>query len=87
MQAQKEQKGNVNGHIIRFKETDDKTTAETFKWIFIYLAQKQQWLPNINLSGLTDNNDFSSPDGMWFDPRGVLWIETDDGATLMLLTV
>lgn len=35
---------------------------------------------NINLSGLTDNNDFSSPDGMWFDPRGVLWIETDDGA-------
>ncbi|MDU5863437.1 MAG: DUF839 domain-containing protein, partial [Acinetobacter sp.] len=24
----KEQKGNVNGHIIRFRETDDKTTAE-----------------------------------------------------------
>ena len=35
---------------------------------------------NINLSGLTDNNDLSSPDGMWFDPRGVLWIQTDDGA-------
>ena len=22
----------------------------------------------------------SSPDGLWFDPRGVLWIQTDDGA-------
>ena len=23
---------------------------------------------------------FGSPDGLWFDPRGVLWIQTDDGA-------
>ena len=35
---------------------------------------------NINLSGLTDANDLSSPDGMWFDTRGVLWLQTDDGA-------
>lgn len=76
----KEQKGNVNGHIIRFKETDDKTTTETFKWD-IYLFGAEAWMAsNINLSGLTDNNDLSSPDGMWFDPRGVLWIQTDDGA-------
>ncbi len=34
----------------------------------------------VNLSGLTDANDFSSPDGMWFDDRGVLWLQTDDGA-------
>ncbi|MUR92093.1 PhoX family phosphatase [Acinetobacter baumannii] len=76
----KEQKGNVNGHIIRFKETDDKTTAETFKWDIYLFGAEAAMASNINLSGLTDNNDFSSSDGMWFDPRGVLWIETDDGA-------
>ncbi|MBJ9423645.1 PhoX family protein [Acinetobacter seifertii] len=76
----KKRTGNVNGHIIRFKETDDKTTAETFKWDIYLFGAEASMASNINLSGLTDNNDFSSPDGMWFDPRGVLWIETDDGA-------
>ncbi|MFV5365806.1 PhoX family protein [Acinetobacter oleivorans] len=76
----KEQKGNVNGHIIRFKETDDKTSAETFKWDIYLFGAEASMASNINLSGLTDNNDLSSPDGMWFDPRGVLWIQTDDGA-------
>ncbi|MBJ8430937.1 PhoX family phosphatase [Acinetobacter pittii] len=76
----KEQKGNVNGHIIRFKETDDKTTAEAFKWDIYLFGAEASMASNINLSGLTDNNDLSSPDGMWFDPRGVLWIQTDDGA-------
>ncbi|RSN88312.1 PhoX family protein [Acinetobacter nosocomialis] len=76
----KEQKGNVNGHIIRFREADDKTTAETFKWDIYLFGAEASMASNINLSGLTDNNDFSSPNGMWFDPRGVLWIETDDGA-------
>ena len=38
-----------------------------------------------NLSGLTDVNDFSSPDGLHFDQRtgnagGLLWIQTDDGS-------
>ncbi|NUF32818.1 PhoX family phosphatase [Acinetobacter oleivorans] len=74
------QKGNVNGHIIRFKETDDKTTAEAFKWDIYLFGAEASMASNINLSGLTDNNDLSSPDGMWFDPRGVLWIQTDDGA-------
>ncbi len=36
---------------------------------------------NVNLSGLTADNDFSSPDGLWFSPAtSVCWIETDDGA-------
>jgi secreted PhoX family phosphatase len=72
--------GNVNGHIIRFKETDNKTTATTFTWDIYLFGSEAAMAANINLSGLTDNNDLSSPDGMWFDPRGVLWIQTDDGA-------
>ncbi|WP_340600671.1 PhoX family protein [Acinetobacter sp. HZNU-JH01] len=77
---QKVQKGNVNGHIIRFREAEDKTTAESFKWDIYLFGAEAAMASNINLSGLTDSNDFSSPDGMWFDPRGVLWIQTDDGA-------
>lgn len=76
----KTQKGNVNGHIIRFRENADLTTAESFKWDIYLFGAEASMAANINLSGLTDNNDLSSPDGMWFDPRGVLWIQTDDGA-------
>ena len=71
--------GNMNGHIIRFRENQDQVSAQGFTWdIFIFGAEARAEA-NINLSGLDDYNDFSSPDGMWFDPRGVLWIQTDDG--------
>lgn len=73
-------KGNVNGHIIRFRETGDTTTAESFNWDIYLFGAETTMASNINLSGLNDNNDLSSPDGMWFDPRGILWIQTDDGA-------
>lgn len=71
-------KGNVNGHIIRFKE--ENTASESFEWDIYLFGAEASMDANINLSGLNDNNDLSSPDGMWFDPRGVLWIQTDDGA-------
>ncbi|BCX72454.1 PhoX family protein [Acinetobacter sp. Tol 5] len=73
-------KGNVNGHIIRFHEKDNKTTAESLTWDIYLFGAEAKMASNINLSALNDNNDLSSPDGMWFDPRGVLWIQTDDGA-------
>lgn len=73
-------KGNVNGHIIRFKEADNMPSATTFKWDIYLFGAEAKAAQNINLSGLSDNNDFSSPDGMWFDNRGLLWIQTDDGA-------
>ena len=35
----------------------------------------------VNLSSLTDNQDFSSPDGLVFSPAtGIMWAQTDDGA-------
>jgi secreted PhoX family phosphatase len=71
-------KGNVNGHIIRFKE--ENTAATSFEWDIYLFGAEASMDPTINLSNLSDANDFSSPDGMWFDPRGVLWIQTDDGA-------
>ena len=82
--------GNPNGHIIRLRETGDTTAATTFKWdIYLFGADSTDADPaNVNISGLTNDNDFSSPDGLYFsrdsNPAGqirpVLWIETDDGA-------
>jgi len=71
--------GNDNGHIIRWAETDGDHAATSFEWD-IYLFAAPSDLSAENLSELNDSNDLSSPDGLYFDPRGVLWIQTDDGA-------
>lgn len=73
-------KGNVNGHIIRWKEQGGLHNATVFQWDVYLFGAEADAAENINLSGLSDANDFSSPDGLWFDPRGMLWIQTDDGA-------
>jgi secreted PhoX family phosphatase len=81
--------GNPNGHIIRLREAGDTTEATTFTWdIYLFGAGADLDPANINISGLTADNDFSSPDGLWFSRtsnaagqnKPLLWIETDDGA-------
>lgn len=72
-------RGNDHGHIIRWAETEGDHAATSFEWD-IYLFAAPSDLSAENLSELNDNNDLSSPDGLYFDPRGVLWIQTDDGA-------
>ena len=74
------QKGNPNGHIIRWRETGNDPAATTFAWDIYLFAAEAGAAADVNLSGLTDVNDFSSPDGLWFDKNGMLWIQTDDGA-------
>ena len=76
----KNNKGNPNGHIIRWREAGNSGAATAFAWdIYLFGAQADA-AADVNLSGLTDVNDFSSPDGLYFDKRGMLWIQTDDGA-------
>ena len=82
------QKGNVNGHIVRLRETGDDPAATGFAWdIFLFGAQAVadagiddiHWQKNVNVSGLTASNELSKPDGCWFSKAsGILWIETDD---------
>jgi uncharacterized protein len=73
--------GNANGHIIRLRETGYLGSATTFTWdIYLFGAPAAADATNVNLSGLTADNDFSSPDGIWFDAQGISWIQTDDGA-------
>jgi secreted PhoX family phosphatase len=81
--------GNVNGHVIRLRETGDTTEATTFTWdIYAFGAGADLDPTNINLSSLDATNDFSSPDGLWFglstnaggQASPLLFMETDDGA-------
>lgn len=73
--------GNPNGHIIRWKEKDGASTAMAFSWDIFLFGAEEDMPANVNLSGLTAKNSFSSPDGLWFSKTtGICWIQTDDGA-------
>jgi len=73
---------NSHGHIIRMAEMDDNPAATGFSWDLFVFGSNANADPSFNLSGLTLDNEFGSPDGLWFDRRGVLWIQTDNGAPL-----
>jgi len=83
-------KGDVNGQVMRIRETGSDASATTFNWdIYLFGSQARadaglddvNYQKNVNLSGLSDFNDLSKPDGCWFSrASGILWIETDDNA-------
>lgn len=59
---------NPHGHIIRWKDADNHT-GHTFAWDVFLIA-----------AATHDTSDaFGSPDGLWADPDGRLFIETDGG--------
>lgn len=74
--------GNPNVHILRMKEGAAGTAATTFTWdVYAFGAQSDADSGKVNLSSLTGDQDFSSPDGLVFSPyTGIMWIQTDDGA-------
>ncbi|MGN0921016.1 MAG: PhoX family protein [Cellvibrio sp.] len=62
---------NATGHIIRWREV----SSERFEWdIFLLAGDVGTSTGEVTL---TEDNHFASPDGLWVDPRGVLWIQTD----------
>ncbi len=83
------QYGNPNGHIIRIREGGDDPSATSFIWdIYLFGADSADAGADVNISELDADNDFSSPDGLWFSrehnvagkTKPLLWIQTDDGA-------
>ncbi|QSX31707.1 PhoX family phosphatase [Shewanella cyperi] len=65
------------GHIIRW---DEGASDTEFNWdIFVFGAPTDN--VDYNLSNLSEFNQFASPDGLSFDKRGILWIQTDNGAS------
>lgn len=76
------QQGNVNGHILRIREGSSGSGATAFTWdVYLFGAEADAPGDRINLSNLTADQDFSSPDGLVFSPNtGICWFQTDDGA-------
>jgi len=66
---------NSYGHIIRWRESDGDAAAAAFEWDIFVLAgdPAQDGERRGNIAG----DAYGSPDGLWFDPDGRLWIQTD----------
>ncbi|EEY73359.1 putative phosphatase [Grimontia hollisae CIP 101886] len=68
---------NKFGHIIRWDEGHRSTE---FTWDIFVFGAPADGDADTNRSGLTEFNQFASPDGLAFDKRGIMWIQTDNGA-------
>jgi secreted PhoX family phosphatase len=67
---------NSFGHIVRWCEVGGDPTASIFDWDVFLLAGDPAHKEELK-RGTIKGDGFGSPDGLWFDPRGVLWIQTD----------
>lgn len=70
---------NHYGQIVRWKPHDDNHAANTFDWDLYVMAGNPTVYDDIygGSSNITPGNMFNSPDGMVFDSKGLVWIQTD----------
>lgn len=71
---------NSTGHIIRWMEAGNDHAATAFEWdIFVFAGEQgtETVVDGDAVVTLDDSNIFNSPDGLWFDYSGRLWIQTD----------
>src|SRR5690606_446650 len=68
---------NIHGHIIRWREHGDDHAALSFTWEIFALGGDQRSGRDHRGNSLNVDNIFGSPDGLWADPDGRLWIQTD----------
>ena len=67
---------NVFGHILRWDEDGNDPSALSFKWDVFALAGNPSHA-NEAQRGNVKGDAFGAPDGLWIDPAGILWIQTD----------
>ncbi|MFG0382887.1 PhoX family protein [Pseudomonas sp. zbq_18] len=68
---------NPYGHIIRWRENRSDHAGTRFRWDIFLLAGPQSDSRGPDGQPLDERNILASPDGLWFDPDGRLWIQTD----------
>ncbi|QDH70135.1 PhoX family protein [Marilutibacter alkalisoli] len=68
---------NPYGHIIRFLEDGGRHDSATFTWDIFLLSGTESDSLGPDGNPLTADNIHASPDGLWFDANGLLWIQTD----------
>jgi secreted PhoX family phosphatase len=64
------------GHIIRWRERGGEATETAFAWDVFVLGGDPRH-EDVAKRGTIKGDGFGSPDGLWIDPRGVLWVQTD----------
>jgi uncharacterized protein len=64
---------NPYGHIVRIREQGRDNTATSFTWDVYVIAGDPFYDPSVP----ADQPLFGSPDGIWADADGRLWIQTD----------
>ncbi|CAN7429203.1 PhoX family phosphatase [Aquipseudomonas alcaligenes] len=68
---------NAYGHIIRWREQSRDYAGKAFNWNLFMLAGPETDSRGPNGKPLDASNILASPDGLWFDDDGRLWIQTD----------
>lgn len=70
---------NHYGQIVRWRPDGSDHTANGFAWDLYLLAGNPTVHSNADAGSdnITADNMFNSPDGLAFDSRGMLWIQTD----------
>ncbi|MCY1283469.1 hypothetical protein D9M69_336030 [compost metagenome] len=68
---------NAYGHIIRWRENSRDHGGRRFDWNIFLLAGPEGDSRGPNGKALAAQNILASPDGLWFDDEGRLWIQTD----------
>ena len=72
---------NTMGNIIRWKDDGD-FSGSTFTWNHFILAGDNE-LPRADAKGNITGDKFGSPDGLWVDGRGTMWIQTDISTSVL----
>jgi len=67
------------GHIIRWTEGGNNHASTTFAWSIFLLGGDMASGRDKTGKPLTADNILASPDGLWFDPQGRMWIQSDIG--------
>lgn len=73
---------NIFGHIVRWREAGNDAAAERFAWDIFALAGDPQ-AADESKRGTIKGDGYGSPDGVWFDPGGRLWIQTDVSTSVL----
>jgi secreted PhoX family phosphatase len=75
---------NTMGHIIRWHEAGDDPAGTRFRWDIFLEAGDPALHDRLKQGNVKGGVAFSQPDGLVFDERGVLWIQTDASAQNVL---
>ena len=73
---------NIFGHILRWREAEGDAAADTLDWdVFVLAGDPEN--PDPARRGNSKGDAFASPDGLWFDRAGRLWIQTDVSGSVL----